>query len=302
MAIDEKMLKQHKLDFMLGHSVCPDDGVVKGAKPGVMEKYEVKGGDVKRSIKLIPNTKNEFGSFKVADGGSFDVQFLPWLTHSIIWMDMQGSPDFFFTAGINGCSVFVTGDPNSPRVYHAGIGATLDAGAYKLTDKTKNDPIEKKLVETAGKKDAPLFWRLMLDKQFPKATADKNFAEINKTHYVTDGTASPLDNGKSTKRAVAYEKLFVDKNKDALKVKMMTPWGCVFGMKSGGWKFYLQENVTIFYSDKEGKKPHAASVPIAVTQFYPKGQEKTNLVKTQNTFISNPFTKSDLVFEGWMPK
>jgi hypothetical protein len=262
--------------------------------------HKMPTGEIKRSIKLIQNTKNEFASFKIADGGSLDIQFLPWLTHTIVGMDMQAGQDVFFTAAINGCSVFVVGNPNAPSVYHAGIDGDMDSGAY--TAKDKKDKAEVKLAEAAAKKDSALFWRLLLEKHVPGSTTDPTFAEVNRANYVNDGSKSTIDGGKSTKRANAFEKLFIEKNKGTLKVKTMFPWGCVFGLKSGGWKFYLQENMTILYSDMEGKKPHASSIPIAVTQFYPKGQEKTNLIKVQNTFIANAFEKSDLVFEGWMPK
>ena len=38
--------------------------------------------------------------------------------------DGPDDPKIFFTAAINGCSVFVRGDPRSPTVTHAGISQT----------------------------------------------------------------------------------------------------------------------------------------------------------------------------------
>ena len=175
----------------------------------------------------------------------------------------------------------------------------LKGSTYFVPDNLANDAVEKKLKAAATASDAPLFWRTLLEKKVPGSTTNANFAEVNTTHYIKDGTTGTLLGNKATKRAAAFEKAFIAKNKewpskdDAMKLTLMTAWGSVCGLKTGGsWKFYLQENVSIRYSNKAGNSKFAVSIPIALTQFYPKGQERTNLITEPNMVITQPYTAS----------
>ncbi len=244
MAVDEKMLQQLKLDFMKTHSVCPPDLPVPGIDPQGDPFNLHLIDDPKKTMKLVPRPQLELGSFTLTPGGGINVQWLPWLTHSIIGTTLSASPDIFFTAAINGCSVFVTGEPNKPTVYHAGIGTDLK-GSYTPDTKDKDKPETKFLEKASSIGDAPLFWRTLLEVKVPGATKDKNYAEVNKTHYIKDGSKGKILGDKATKRAVAFEEAFVKKNKewpsksDAMKILMMQAWGSVCGFNSGGWKFYF---------------------------------------------------------------
>src|SRR5687768_14128981 len=130
MPVDEAMLKQLKLMFMQTHSVCPPDLPVHGVDPQLnsWSLQTIAATDRQKTMKLIPNPRAELGSFTLQPGASsLAVQWLPWLSHSIVGLTLGASPDIFVTAAINGCSVFVTGAPNAPTVYHAGIGTDLKA-------------------------------------------------------------------------------------------------------------------------------------------------------------------------------
>ena len=77
----------------------------------------------------------EFLESGVAPDGSWvPIQWLPWknlqiittkldpVPQSMVEWDDDEFPRFFFTAGINGCSVFASGHPHGPTISHARSG------------------------------------------------------------------------------------------------------------------------------------------------------------------------------------
>jgi hypothetical protein len=137
-------------------------------------------------------------------------------------------PDIFFTAGINGCSVFVRGPLNAPTVYHAGIDGPLPGG------------------------DAVAHWRNLF-----RAVAGNPavFGEVNKLHYANakrrdynpDMAGPDADQVVGTADSQTYRQFLKGLHGDALGIEQVVPWGAVFGIRTGGnWTFYLQENVQIF--------------------------------------------------------
>lgn len=187
--------------------------------------------------------------------------FLPWNSDGAIVklrLPVKGSgvpdPDIFFTAAINGCSIFIQGDADQPTVYHAG-----------------GDTFRK------DHNDASRFWRHALQNHIKSsATAQSRGAmstEVNKTHYVkTPGTQSNM----STPMAEKYEKELkaqLDK-KGSFQVTMVNPWGCVFGVRTGNdWAFYLQENSTVIcnYVNKKGVRTVKYAKPMRLTKIFPGG-------------------------------
>ncbi len=168
--------------------------------------------------------------------------FLPWQTNHIISLTIPqaqpgivGAP-YFFTAAINGCSVFFKGTPKNPTVLHAG-GSTGQEG----------DP-------AAG----AAFWRDML--QTHVSTAGVYEAEVNKVDYTVDKVKSKTFTGPTgtkdkvfTKLGTAHSRKFEawlkkDYSNDYL-IESVAPTGCVMGIRdnSGDWAFYLQENVSVTY-------------------------------------------------------
>lgn len=193
-----------------------------------------------RKEKARPLQSNE-GRDVLRVSGTFDCDadgqpayFLPWDAKGAIvrlTIPPKGTrrgldPDIFFTAAINGCSVFVQGDPKSPTVYHAGGG----------TGRSNHN-------------DAANFWRTALSRcmqSYATARARGKFgADVDKTDYIkTMGTPGNA----TTPLADQYErelKQRLDRN-GKCTVLMVNPWGCVFGVRSGDeWAFYLQENATV---------------------------------------------------------
>ncbi len=191
-------------------------------------------------------------------------------------------PDLFFTAAINGCSVFVTGDPKAPRVYHGG------------TQEEYRDPTV-----------AVAKWQTMFREVEPQAFFGGDFSEVNKTHYVrareskkvkelqitksanTGGTNfRPLrdfvtDNSSQFKKYL--KTAHVDSTgKSLVRVQRIMPFGCVFGKRAadGNWAFYLQESVKVIYtlaSEVNGQivlvgSNRVATRPICLSQIFPQGR------------------------------
>lgn len=173
--------------------------------------------------------------------------FLPWRSHYVTKMTIPaGGPDVFFTAAINGCSVFVTGTARAPTVYHAGIGAPL-ATSYKHGAAT--------LLQAAAAGDSALFWRRLLVHLEGIKEADI-LGEVNRNHYVLDTVSNTKSiihpSSVTTPHAAAFEANLATTMPGANVVRI-APWGCVFGLRTGtDWTFYLQENVSMTYTRAAG--------------------------------------------------
>jgi hypothetical protein len=172
------------------------------------------------------------------------------------------NPDLFFTAAINGCSVFVNGAPAAPSVYHGGA---------------EQNEIQSIIAQlgnafwTSVGGNAEGMWR-NLYRGFnvnaagdlrPKMGPHAATAEVNKNQYVKEslngatvlsplsmGRPDPADQDKpSTLLAVQLEQFILnDPQFRDIRVEEVSPWGCVFGLRNGNdWEFYLQTNATIKY-------------------------------------------------------
>lgn len=135
----------------------------------------------------------------------------------------EPDPDLFFTAAINGCSVFVSGTPDSPTVYHCGgsTSQTTMAGGAK-------------------------FWRDLMTRLVGGGGIQ---AEVNKTDYIKTDGIRDTGGGLTTQAAKDYAAWLKSNTSDMLNITDVSPFGCVMGIRSGGnWKFYLQENATVKYT------------------------------------------------------
>jgi hypothetical protein len=205
-----------------------------------------------------------------ANSGGHPIYFLPWDQSSAIVrlsIPQKGTnnpdPDIFFTAAINGCSVFVQGTPSNPTIYHAG-------GNTGQSDHNE------------GAK----FWREALRKHINSSASAKArgnlVAEVNKTDYVkTPGTVG----NSTTPRAQAYEDMLKANLDKAGKfsVTMVNPWGCVMGIRTGAdWAFYLQENGTVITSvvTKAGVVVQYFARPMHIRQIYPGGSSVASMQMT----------------------
>ncbi|HEY1218171.1 MAG: hypothetical protein ABSE42_18700 [Bryobacteraceae bacterium] len=227
-------------------------------------------------------TVDVFGSFAInPNSGWVPSYYLPWdESGTIVHMTIpkQGTisseshildPDIFFTAAINGCSIFIQGTPESPTVYHAG------------GDTGRGDDLAR----------GAAFWREVLT-NFADSSKGKFQTEVNKMDYIKTPGQVGSDGKPTTANANAYEKWLQDKYKKTLDVKFVTPWGCVVGYRNAGkWAFYLQENATIAYMTlrKEGKEPaklRLVSKPMVLREIFP-GSGAVNMTNSQGIMVTS---------------
>jgi hypothetical protein len=206
------------------------------------------------------------------------VWFLPWTSMGMVSMQIQSigrdyldpddprNPGIFFTAAINGCSVFVRGNPKEPTVYHAGIDGKFDKSV-----------------------DVMRFWR---DRAAEMAAIDGTgksnvHGEINKTHYVNDPSLGEF----KTTDSIVFEKWLSDENKNPnLTVQSVTASGCVFGIRFGAsWSFYLQESAQVQVMRLVKKSDVDIKQTAYGTQLSPKGyspaSSATNVSMTQKKVL-----------------
>jgi hypothetical protein len=166
------------------------------------------------------------------------IYFLPWDSKKIYSMvipdkaaDAADHPNIFFTAAINGCSVFVRGTQENPTIYHAGIN----------TDMHGNLPYK-----------APDFWRDFLKYVALKegrVLTPADYGEVNTTDYMNQFLSEKTAD-KTTLRVELYKDWLKDEYRKQLRIESVSPWGCVFGIRTGKkWRFYLQENAAIQYAE-----------------------------------------------------
>ncbi len=194
---------------------------------------------------------------RVADrAGWVPCWFLPWSSGRIIKLkipdvgasptinfgpgiDPVANPGLFFTAGINGCSVFAVGAAGNPSVYHGGI----TPGALTM-------PLQPNETTEAA-------WTRLLGRV---GTLAKPLGSVGKTDYVselnnpagtddTDRVRSPRGlKLKTTRLADALETTL--QSKGNLTKLEVVPWGAVFGLRdpgTGSWSMTLVKNSTVTY-------------------------------------------------------
>jgi predicted nucleic-acid-binding Zn-ribbon protein len=182
--------------------------------------------------------------------------FLPWKSRHIMKLkiadfatnpslnlgpgiDPAPNPDLFFTAAINGCSVFIVGKPSQPSAYHAGITGQLKS-AIGLTEFTR----------LGGTSEA--VWRSLLGRT---ATTAKPVGEVNRNDYVAQriGPGGGEENRiTSSGNYTTFQALMLESHlqgRSDLAAVRVTPWGCVFGLRdnAGNWSFNLVKNATVEY-------------------------------------------------------
>jgi hypothetical protein len=175
----------------------------------------------------------------------------------------EANPDLFFTAAINGCSIFAYGDLDGPTVYHAGLTGDVMAALgtnAPLLGTTSEEAWGSLLnqVTFSGTTITPVVGPR-------KQTAKANFNEVNRSDYVAERKGTSYykardfvsgTTGKTTKRARDFQD-WLEKHPVGAPVKAysISPWGCVFGIRTGvSWEMWLQRNATVIHA--VAKKPH----------------------------------------------
>jgi len=242
------------------------------APPGAFGKAKI-SGVLQRIvfIKFRPVTTNIDGqegalTFDVKTAGELTTNasrngwiacwFLPWKSGLLVKMDIEPdsgpinsgdpaiaalpNPRLFYTAAINGCSVFAYGTATGPTVVHAGFETNF-------ADKGKVDQL--------GGNSAAM-WKSLLEGVTAspdgltltvKPPSKPNLGEVNRYDYIRTRTADGSD-PLGTADAAQLEQYLKTNRTDVLKVKEVNPWGSVFGLRTGNsWQMTLQRNVSIQY-------------------------------------------------------
>lgn len=200
--------------------------------------------------------------------------WLPWLSRHIIKIKIaslataptinlggtKGSvpnPGLFFTAAINGCSVFAVGDARAPSLYHAGLTGSLE--------KALGAPEFRRL---GGTSEA--VWRQLLG----RAGTAKQIGETNRDRYVAQRTSptaaeeSRYMSGENFDKYTTLEALRLEANlnrRNDITGVTVIPWGAVFGIRddAGSWSFTLVRNATVTYYYLVRKKKFVFSKPVS---------------------------------------
>jgi hypothetical protein len=166
-------------------------------------------------------------------------------------IDNVPNPDLFFTAAINGCSVFVNGPADAPKIYHGGIETS------EL--QTIINEIGNANWAAFGGNAEGLWRNLFLGLTAPTVGSamainhgsGKNPHEVNKTQYIKDPTQTStiVTSMKTTPLARALEAHLTTNKSDTVRATGIFPWGCVFGLRNttNNWEFYLQTNAQVTY-------------------------------------------------------
>jgi hypothetical protein len=197
--------------------------------------------------------------------GWVPIYWLPWLSANIVEMTMDtgtdraklarpsddntidpiDEPKVFFTAAINGCSVFVTpGTDGGLTVKHAGFTGSLK-------QQFANDRQNWKMMG-GNSADA---WRYLTG---ANALQAGTYGEVNSNDYIKAGAARRADKLKQK----------LNKNRQ-FHFTQVSPQGCVFGLKNttNQWEFFLQKNMLIAYQkyvatpEKFGPIPYTKQTP-----------------------------------------
>jgi hypothetical protein len=209
---------------------------------GERAKVILAEGGGKRFVRIMPHPAANFPGAKtlefvpdgLTDGSTIPIQWLPWSSLKIIRHTIPAVPNnlynplevdyprIFFTAGINGCSIFIQGTPENPTVSHAGLSGSLTRAATE-------------------------FWQEQLGILNP--------GQIR-------GETSTRDYMKGLNIQAQTQQFMDWLNKDKAgpaRLTLLSPFGSVFGVRHGRvWTFYLQKNVvlteTLFHKESEIEK------------------------------------------------
>jgi hypothetical protein len=203
------------------------------------------GGDVVRNnvkslirfVRLKPHPKPDFPNTMTLDlkkmreapnDDRIPIYWLPWFSLRIMEItippvpsnlvdpDDDEYPRFFFTAGINGCSVFAKGESTNPTIFHAGITGNLGRGA-------------------------PQFWRDQMANTGTGFGASTVRAEVNRDDYMF---SKPEDSDLARKYLAWLSQASPASKPFAINVG--SSFGCVFGIRFGRhWSLYLQESMMV---------------------------------------------------------
>lgn len=225
--------------------------------------------------------------------------FLPWSSGRIIKFKIPdvaampivnfngavapvANPSLFFTAGINGCSVFAVGAASAPSVYHGGI----NPGSGLVMPLQPNETTE-------------AAWRRLIG----RAHTAKVVRSVGKTEYISE-LNNPLgtDDTDRVSRGGMKTTVLADQMEANLELRgnlsnvTVSPWGAVFGLRdgAGNWTMSLVKNSTVTYQ--------RVVTTVKKKWFKPNETIRTNVGETRGMLVNYPISNSyNLGYRDFFP-
>ena len=198
--------------------------------------------------------------------------WLPWRNRYITSIRLPANPvgpnppTLFFTAFLQGCSVFIERRPpnNDVFVHHAGIEGEIRPNLEMYLPANGVDPSTRAALRGS---DSVTFWRgFFLD--FIRVPAHvarnmNNVVEVNRSHYIGTQFLQTFEN--RMRNILIHRGIRVQD----LNRLVVVGTACVMGIRVGAsWSFYLQENVALAYPVSRNRQIQS-TLPLRVSRVYP---------------------------------
>ncbi|MFW5487970.1 MAG: hypothetical protein ACNI3A_06100 [Desulfovibrio sp.] len=210
---------------------------------------------------LLPGVLSLIPTDNTDPDGKF-CYWLPWARDAILKTELRPQenmpeiPELFFTATLDGCSVFFKGDPHFPVVYHANA-----ENISKTVNRPKTRKEFRQRYTATGECMRSMHETLALEEGLHELFLDASvrFAE-RQIPKISTTSVSPMDymgveHSPTWRTMIPKEdrplRSIIDSPKK-FTIEVGTKSGFVFGVcKNKNWKFYLQKqaDVTIFQWD-----------------------------------------------------
>ncbi|PTL85044.1 hypothetical protein [Vitiosangium sp. GDMCC 1.1324] len=193
---------------------------------------------------------------------SFNIYYLHWDYNSTHCVQLKSHANYFITAALRGCSIFVAGDPASPTVYHLNaneVGADWDdkAAAQEEKIQTMNSRFES-TNQALGVSMEGMASATMKD-YMPDMLNDAGLAKLRQKHGVDGRKWYHV-------KANAFRSFWkVDQDE-------LLQFGTVFGVREQRkWAFYFQQRTRHDYEYKSwmSGRPRYAEWTVSCRKFWP---------------------------------
>lgn len=255
-----------------------------GARQEAATVHNLEGGD-----------RIYFDASYAAAATHVPVYYLPWDSSGAsirMTIPVMGTnnpdPSIFFTAAINGCSIFFQGTQQNPTIYHC--GGTTDYAKSQITEAIGfwQDVVDEYIGDdvTQGRANLGALHANSVDKaQYVTTPGVKSKADVT-------GAGGAKIKSYTTKTALSYQHLLKAKHGlTKITIEEVSPWACVLGRRdaAGDWSFYLQENASVRYHQVTRSLPnlfngqksasHSVARPLRWRQIFPGTQKHHSVQK-----------------------
>jgi hypothetical protein len=312
--------------FCLSHALHPQDlaGGVGARKP---ENYfSVDKDERVKWCQIVPGADLPYGFICGSNSGCysakvqkarpaatdasnwFPVFYLPYANNETFRITLKNrqagvpDPDIFITSAVDGCSVFIEGEPTEPTVYHVNHsgGAPPALVGNQVAWDAYYDPKRAGMEQRVNLTHSPK--ALRQNPPLPAATQPK---AVHATEYM-----DLVHERRAGFEQDVYKRQIRDEVKAAnpkLKKIRVTgtdykPCGTVFGWRRNGrWTFYYQKRAIMYYlweakkkglsgGEQTGNRPVCREYPLDCWEFFPNGKGRV---------FARPVVRRDPVVD-WM--